>query len=599
MFLFSLKIVLNFHKNLFLIILLLSLLINKEALPKVYDSSNNWEGEPFSGFKNVDATKADKFMISSASKEASMAAADIIKLGGNAIDAAIAAQMVLNVVEPHSSGIGGGAFLLYYDANKKNYLYYNGRETAPAMSNQDMFLDKNGNVRKFEDVVRGGLSVGTPGLLKMLFEVHEKYGRLPWKDLFLPAINLSKNGFIVNQRMYVLAKKISYLKDFKESRQIYLDKNSKPRKLGSIMTNKKLAKTFEIIASKGVEPFYNGDIARNIVNAVQNSKINKGFLSLEDLRNYKVKTGDLLCAKYRFYKVCSMPLPSAGGVTLLQTLGILENFDLKKYKSHKTLLSHLIIEASRLAYADRSEYVADNENIEIKRMIDKNYLKERSKLINLNKSIEDVYPGKISGLYSLSSRNMVNSNAKEMPSTTHISIVDNEGNAVSFTSSIEYFFGSALSVNGFLLNNQMTDFSLSPVIDSKLVANRVQPMKQPRSSMTPTFVFDDNDNLVLVVGSPGGPRITQFVLKTIIYYLDLGYDIQNAVSSPNFVVLNDIVELEKGTDIENLKEDLIKIGHKDVKIIDITSGVNAIAINDNNKKIGAADPRRQGFSYGE
>ncbi len=429
-------------------------------------------------------------------------------------------------------------------------------------------------------------------------ETHENYGKLPWKKLFEPAIKLASEGFAVNERLYLLANKISYLKDFNESSQIYLDKNGKAFAVGTIIKNAPIAKTLNTIANDGIKPFYEGYIAKDMVNAINNSKTNAGLLSLSDLKNYKSKKGDLICATYRVkYKVCSMPLPSSGGISVLQILGILENFDLKKsgYNSSKTI--HTILEATKLAYADRNEYVADTNDVPVAQMLDKKYLASRAKLIDFNKAMKNAQAGKFANAKTLEMQGFAKVDNFEHPSTTHISVVDEEGNAVALTSSIEYFFGSGLSVDGFMLNNQMTDFSLTPEINGKKIANRVQPLKQPRSSMSPTFVFDENNNLIMVVGSPGGPRIIQFTVKTIINHLDFNKDIQAAISSPNFVVLNDVVELEEKTSITKLKKSLEKIGHT-IKTIEITSGINAIAIENNNLTAGA-DPRRQGFAVGE
>lgn len=556
-------------------------------------NNDNWIGENFSGFKKLHAVSGKNYAVSTADERASQAAYNILAKGGNAVDAAIAAQLVLNVVEPHSSGIGGGGFLLYFDAKTAQTQYFNGRETAPEKSYSSMFLNKNGQAREFQDVVRGGLSVGTPGLLKILKETHDKYGRLPWEDLFEPAIKLAQGGFKVNERMHTLSTQISYLKDFDEAAQLYLKPDKTAHAIGDVIKNEKLATTLQEIAQNGIDVFYKGHIANDIANAVHNSKINPGYLSVSDLRNYKSKTGNLICNTYRVkYKVCSMPLPSSGGVTLLQILGILEHFDLAKLKSYSPQSIHLITEATRLAYADRNEYVADTNEVPLKQMLDKIYLRQRAKMIDMKKSMTDVKAGKFAGWQEFSSMKLAKNNAAEMPSTTHISIIDREGNAVALTSSIEYFFGSALSVDGFMLNNQLTDFSLTPVINGKKVANALEPNKQPRSSMTPTFVFDEHDKLLMIVGSPGGPRIIQFTLKTILNYLDYKMDIQKAISSPNFVVLNDVIELEDKTNITRLKSGLEKLGHQ-VKVIDIVSGINAIAIEGNKIKAGA-DPRRQG-----
>lgn len=557
-----------------------------------FSLSDIWIGEPDSGFRDLKVVTGKKFMISSGNELASRAGSDIMAQGGNAIDAAIAAQLVLNIVEPQSSGIGGGAFILYYDKKSGETIYFNGRETAPKNAKSDMFLDKNGKPRQFNDVVRGGLSVGTPGLLMAMSEAHKKYGKLPWKKLFQPAIKIANDGFIASQRFHVLSTDISYLKDFDETAEIYLDKDKKPFQIGDKITNPKMAKTLEIISKEGIQTFYKGEIAHDIASAVQNSKINPGFLSFNDLKNYQIKTGDLLCDSYRKkYKICTMPLP-AGGVTLLQIMGILENFDLSKFKPNSAKAIHLISEATRLAYADRNEYLADVTDVPIHKMLDKDYLAKRAKLVDPNQAIEKIEPGK----FTAKQNSVINNKVIELPSTTHLSVVDAKGNAVSMTSSIEYFFGSAISVDGFMLNNQLTDFSFEPTKNGKLVANRLEPGKQPRSSMSPTFVFDEKGKLIMIVGSPGGPRIIQFVAKTIINHLDFGLNAQESISIPTFVVLNNVIELEKNQDITKLESELRKMGHK-TKVIEITSGIHAITI-DKNKIEGGADPRREGVAVG-
>lgn len=584
----------KFSKILVTILLLNPLTLNATS------ANDTWVGEPFSGFKNIKSVKSSKYMISTADEMASEAGERAIEKGGNAIDAAIAAQLVLNIVEPHSSGIGGGGFLLYYDAKTKKTTFFNGREKAPAKAYPEMFLDENGDPKKFQEAVKGGLSVGTPGLLMILKQAHEKYGKLKWEELFDCAIETAENGFEADKRMTILAGKIGYLKDFSQSKSLYLNDNNKPKKAGSKIKNEEMALTLKIIAKEGIAPFYEGQIAKDIVNAVQNSKINPGFLSASDLKNYRSTIGDLVCSKYRGkYKICSMPLPSSGGITVLQILSILENFDLAKMNPNDPKTIHLILEATKLAYADRNEYISDSSNVPIEEMLDKKYLKNRAKLIDPNKAAKNVKPGKFVDDYSLAARNMVfDKYANEPFSTTHLSVIDEEGNAVALTSSIEYFFGSGISVRGFMLNNQMTDFSFRPQINGKLVANRVQPNKMPRSSMSPTLVFDNDDNLIMTVGSPGGPRIIQFLVKTILLNLDFNYNIQQAISAPNFVVLNDLVELEAGTDIVKTKSDLEKLGHI-VSITDIVSGINGVTKLDSGKLEGGSDPRRQGKAIGD
>lgn len=579
-------------KKIFCLIFALSIIScsNSEYFYKNLASNDDWNGDGDVGFSEYKSVVGKKYMIATSEKLASEAGAEILKNGGTAIDSAITAQMVLNVVEPHSSGIGGGLFLLYHDKKSKKNTYFNGRETAPLNSFPEMFLDNEGNPQKFLDVVGTGLSVATPGALHALKNAHQKYGKIKWQKLFEPAIKIAREGYPLTEKMYVNLKSIKHLSS-SDGMKIYFDRDGKPKKVGTVIHNYQLAKTLETIANKGIKIFYEGQIAKNIEFAVKNSKKNSGFLNIQDLKNYRSSTGDLLCGTYRKkYKICSMPMPSSGGVTILQTLGILENFDLQSLGVNSKESVHLIAEATKLAYADRNQYLADAKNVPIKEMLDKNYLKARAKIIDLNHANENVRPGDFTTAKKVFYKTI------EKPSTTHLSIVDKYGNAVSMTSSIEYPFGSTIAVDGFILNNQMTDFSFVPKFKNELVANRVEPLKQPRSSMSPTFVFDEKNKLIMVLGSPNGPRIIQHVLKTLIATLDWNLDIQEAVSLPNFIALNDFIELEQNKNITLLKKPLQKLGHK-VKITNVTSAIQAIKIADK-KLYGAADPRRKGVAIG-
>lgn len=568
-------------------------LLNKSDNKK-YKSYNNddWHGEEYPEFKKTSRIAAENFMVSTLDKRASDAGAKMLKSGGHAIDATIAAQMVLNVVEPQSSGIGGGAFLLYHDKKNNKSIYYNGREIAPKKSHDKIFIKDDGSVMSFHEAVNGGLSVGTPGLLKILSQTHKKYGKLKWKALFDPAIKLAKEGFPMDNKIRTILKDVKYLKNNPELKKLYFNQDGTIKKNGEIIYNKDLAKTLSIIAKKGIKPFYEGNIAKNIVTKVQNSD-NPGYLSLKDLKNYKSKQGELICSYYHSYKICSMLPPSSGGITLLQILSILEKFNLKFLSPTSPKTIHLIAEATKLAYQDRNKYIADNKNTPLKKLLNKEYLRKRSDLIEPNKIISELKPGNL----KISNNYYINQNAFEANSTTHISVIDKDGNAISMTSSIEYLFGSNLIVDGFMLNNQMTDFSFQPKINGKKAINRVKPYAQPRSSMTPTFVFDEKDNLTLIVGSPGGPRIIQYVAKTIIAYIDWKMDIDKAIALPNFIAINNNLELEKGTYLEKVSKDLQEIGHN-VKIKNISSGITAISIK-GDKIYGAADYRRNGGATGQ
>lgn len=579
----------------FLIIIFSYLILNNQA---PLQEQELIAPEPTSGFFAKEIVTSQEFMVVTGHELASKAAHKIINKGGNAIDAAIAAQLVLNVVEPHASGIGGGGFLLYYDALKKHSTYYDGRETAPANIDINIFLDPKGQSKNFKDVLKGGASVGVPGLLKMLKMAHLNHGKLPWFELFNEAIDIASLGYQLTPRMNHLINVTEHIQDFAATKKFFFD-NKLPARPKTTIKNPELADSFRNIAQNGIADFYHGKLAQQIVTTVQNSPINPGSLALSDLENYQATSGELICLNYHQNKICSMPMPSSGGVTLLQILGILENFDLKQIEPYSTEALHIISEAMRLAYADRNNYTADNAfvNVPLKQMLNKKYLKERSFLINIDGTMLKVTPGKFS--QTNLPEYAYNPNQYEPPSTTHISILDKQGNAVALTSSIEYSFGSALMVSGFLLNNQLTDFSFQSKIDGKLVANRIEPGKKPRSSMTPTLVFDQNNQLIMVVGSPGGARIIAYVVKTIIAVLDWNMHIHEAVNAPNFTKMNNILELEENSHFADYKIDLEKRGHQ-VKIRDLTSGIHAIYIDRKNDEIIAGiDKRRDGTASGE
>ncbi len=554
--------------------------------------------EPASGFREKEIVSTRNFMVVTGHLKATEAGYKILKKGGSAIDAAIAAQMVLNIVEPHASGIGGGGFLLHYDGLNKKYEFFDGRETAPKNINPNIFLNKKGEVKDFFTAIKGGASVGTPGLLKMLKTAHEKYGKLPWFELFADAIDIASLGYTTSARGKQIIEETEHIKVFKDTKQLFLNKDSNYKISKTKIKNNKLANIFREIAKNGINDFYNGQIAKDIVKTVQNSKPNPGSLTLGDLQNYKIRQGNLICLEYRRkYNICSMPAPSSGGITLLQILGILENFDMEQMEENSVEAIHVISEAMRLAYSDRNMYLADSDFVEIpvSQMLDKEYLKERSYLINVDAALINVSPGTFKS--PSSQKYTYHQKIYEPNSTTHISIIDSEKNAISLTSSIEHSFGSGLISNGFMLNNQLTDFSFISEKNGMLIANRIEPLKRPRSSMTPTFIFDKNNNLILTIGSPGGARIISYVAKSIIAFLDWETPIYEAVNLPNFNKMNNILELEANTDITSHKAALENIGHK-INIRDLNSGIHAISIV-NNELIAGTDKRREGEALGD
>jgi gamma-glutamyltranspeptidase/glutathione hydrolase len=505
-------------------------------------------------------------------------------------------QLVLGLVEPNASGIGGGSFLVYYDAKSKQIRTYDGRETAPTAAKPDRFLDKEGKPLPFYDAVVGGKSVGVPGTLRMLEMAHKAHGKLSWRYLFQPAIRLARRGFPIGPRLHLLLSQEKYLPRQAAARNYFYRSDGTAKLVGAILVNRPYARVLQKIAVLGPDAFYRGQIAQDIVATVQKAAV-PGDLTTKDLADYRAVERSPVCGVYRLYQVCSMGPPSSGGLTVLQILGMLESFPLDNLKPGSTAAVHLFAEAGRLAYADRGLYMADADfvPVPINELIDREYLKSRAELIDRQRAMKEAQPGK---LPLTSSFLWGQDNALEFPSTSHISIVDRYGNAVAMTTSIEDNFGSRLMVRGFLLNNQLTDFSFSPTTpDGKAIANRVEPKKRPRSSMSPTLVFDRHGKLVMVVGSAGGSRIINYVAKALIAVLDWKLDAQQALSLPNFGNRNASTELEAETSVAALKPSLEALGHA-VQVVEQASGSQAIVITDKGL-IGGTDPRRDGVVRGK
>ncbi len=534
-------------------------------------------------------------MVSAANPYAVKAGYRVLKAGGSAVDAAIAVQMVLTLVEPQSSGIGGGAFILHWDKSKKSITSWDGRETAPASAKGDLFVDENGKLLNWWDALAGGRSVGTPGVIAALSKAHKAQGKLPWASLFKDAIELSEKGFIVSERLHqLIAKKTNpSLGHYAEAKE-YFFPNGQPLQAGVLHKNPKLASTLKLIAKQGLQAFYQGDIADDIINTVQNAKDNPGLLTKADLKAYESIERKPVCSLYHQYEICGMGAPTSGGITLIQILSLLEPFKLNSYQPMDLDAIHLLSQASRLAYADRDLYIADNDFVDVPtaELLSKNYLKQRSTLIKPDNDMGKAQAGSIPQALSLSAGNTL-----AQPSTSHISIVDSEGNAVSMTTSIEMAFGSTLMVRGFLLNNQLTDFSFSENINGKPVANRVEGKKRPRSSMAPSMVFNEDKQLMMVIGSPGGSRIINYVAKTVIGVLDWGLNIQQAIDLPNSSNRNGDTDLELGTNTTQLNAGLVKKGHT-VKVRELNSGLHGIVITAEGLE-GGADSRREGIVMGE
>lgn len=570
----------------------LCILISDSAFSK--QNREDREPEAATGIQYKKVATAKEYMLVAANPYASWAGKNIIEKGGSAIDAAVAIQAMLTLVEPQSSGIGGGSFMLYWDNKAKKLHTFDGRETAPNLANIDLFLKDNKPI-KWIDAVVGGRSVGVPGTLKVLELAHKEFGTLAWSDLFKDAINLSEKGFTVSARLAeLLAREIHPgLKKFRDS-SIYFYPEGKALAQGDLKKNAPLARIFRKVSADGADRFYAGDIAEQIVKAVQFSGVNPGLLRLNDLQNYKAVKRNPVCGKYKSYQICGMAPPSSGGINVMQIMRLLEPYQLEQYPPDSLQANHLFTQASRLAYADRDFYIADSDftNLPFSAMLSYRYLQDRAKKISIQKDMGRTVAGK-----PFPSMNYSKGNTFELPNTSHFSIIDKQGNAVAMTSSIEFAFGSGVMIEGFLLNNQLTDFSFTPYRSSRAVLNRVQPKKRPRSAMSPTMVFNQDEELVMAIGSPGGSRIVSYVAQTLIGVLDWGLNIQQAINLPKITNRNDYTALEKGTDIVNLQVDLEKMGHK-VKIIDLNSGLHGIHISPE-AITGGADPRREGIAVGK
>jgi gamma-glutamyltranspeptidase/glutathione hydrolase len=522
-------------------------------------------------------------MVAAAHPLAVEAGLDLLRRGGTAIDAAVAVQMVLGVVEPHASGIGGGGFLLHYDAQSGRSVAYDGREAAPAGAQADMFLGRDGKPIEFRHAVVSGISVGVPGVVSMLEFAHREHGKLPWAELFKPAIALARDGTPVAPRLAgALDRLKSSVADDPMARSIYFNADGTPKRVGETMANRPLAETMEHLAQHGSAGLMRGAIVDEIVARVK-AHVRPGALEPSDFAIYKPLKREPVCAPYRVWLVCGMPPPSSGGVAVLQMLALLEPFELHREPPNSARALHLIAEASRLAFADRVRYLGDPDfvDVPVRGLLAPAYIAERRKLISPDRSIgpQPVEPG------------------YPERGTSHVTIVDRVGNAVAFTSTIEATFGSQAMVRGFFLNNELTDFAAVPETDGRLHANRVQGGKRPRSSMAPTFVFDRTARLVAALGSAGGARIIGDTLQALIGLLDWNLSMQDAIDLPRVTNLTGVTELEDAAAIRGMAERLRGLGHQ-VQLRRHEGGLAGIRRQGTGLD-GGADKRRDGVARGE
>jgi len=543
------------------------------------------------------AVQATKQMVVAANPLAAQAGLDVLRAGGNAADALVAVQTVLGLVEPQSSGLGGGAFLAWYDAASGKLTTFDARETAPAAATPELFLGPDGKPLGFFDAVIGGRSVGVPGVPRLMETVHAKYGKRPWKDLLQPAIDLAEKGFAVSARLNtMITEDVGRLDTEPATRGYFFDETGTPLAEGATLRNPDYAATLRAMAEGGAKAFYEGPIAEAIVSVVANHPSNPGKLTLADLAAYQVKERPAVCAPYRGLDVCGMGPPSSGALTIGQILGMVEPFDIATLGPDDPESWRIIGEATRLAFADRDRYIADSDFVRIpKGMLNADYLKSRSALIRRPTALPE--DGVKAGDPPWDNAELrIDGQTFDMPATSHFVIVDAEGNVASMTTSVENAFGSRQMAGGFILNNQLTDFSFAPEKDGAAVANRVEPGKRPRSSMAPTIVLKDGKP-VYALGSPGGSSIIPFVATSLIALIDWDQDMQQAIALPHMLNRFGLYELEAGTSAADFADDLEALGYE-TEVKDLNSGLHGIAIAPGGLT-GGADPRREGVALGD
>jgi gamma-glutamyltranspeptidase / glutathione hydrolase len=536
-------------------------------------------------------------MVAAANPYAAEAGIDMLRAGGSAVDAAIATQAVLGLVEPESSGLGGGAFLVLYDPQTNKVTTFDGRETAPASATPDMFLDANGQVRPKSQVIPGGLSVGVPGVVAMLEMAHRKYGKLPWAKLFEPAIRLARDGFPIGPKLAHTIATDTEAAQMPDIKRTYFHADGTPLKQGEIFKSPAYAATLEAIAKHGAQAFYTGAIAQSIVDAVQHAPRNQGGMTLADLKAYRPVEQPPVCGTYRGDKICSMGPPSSGGIAVLQILAMLERFPSSDLQPGTLSYAQLFTEANRLAFADRNEYIGDPAFVcvPVEGLLNRDYLAQRSQLIDPKKDIGTAPFG------TPPDRGHCDSYAPQRTpqrhGTSHLSVVDDRGEVVSMTTTIESGFGSMIMASGFLLNNQLTDFSLEPMRDGRPVANAPAAGKRPMSAMAPSIVFGPDGKFLIAAGSPGGPVIISDVAGALIALIDGGLTPQQTAALPHIFNMNGPTVVEKGTALEALVPQLEAMGHT-VRVVPIYSGLHIIE-KTKDGYIGGADPRRDGVALGD
>lgn len=568
------------------------------------DAAGMQSPEVGSGYVSKNGWTAQRHMVAAANPLAVDAGLAMLRAGGSAIDAAIATQLVLTLVEPQSSGIGGGAFLLHFDGRRMRA--YDGRETAPANVSENLFRKPDGSSMGLYEGMIGGRSVGVPGVLRMLEAAHRQHGKLPWKQLFEPAIRLAETGFAISPRLHTVIAADRFLRTDPQALAYFFDRQGQPWPVGHLLKNPELAHTLRSIADGGAQAFYTGALAQAMARKVASHPSNPGSLTLADLAGYQHREREPLCGDYKRWSVCGMPPPSSGTVAIAQILGMLGHTNIAqlppKNGEPDPQAVHLYAEAARLAYADRAKYIADPDFVPLpsgglRSLLDKDYLAARAATIGA----QALGPRK-AGIPPKLVLAWGGDTSPELAATSHLSVADDQGNVISMTTSIESAFGSRQMVGGFFLNNELTDFSFDAADADGPIANRVQPGKRPRSSMSPMMVFDrDSGKLIMSLGAPGGSLIINYVAKALLGTLDWGMDLQQAFNLPNFGSRNGPTELEQGHASTTLVTALKQRGHE-VRLIEQPSGLHGIVRVERDGRaawFGAADPRREGVAAGD